>query len=441
MFNRIKCFFKKKSVYTSEVFKNNGVPEFTLIKRRNIEEKLNEVVNLRNKVILFLGYSKSGKTVYRKIYFQSKNIQTIVFRCNKNSSCIDFYRYICQEANIPMKNEMNNSSENTVETEATIGIPDTATNGIKTLTKSINGKTFLYPETKVDVNHICNHLAGKKNICIVIEDYHLLNDEFSKILSEDIKHFLDDEILFVIIGIPSSPGRTFRNNPDLGGRTVNVLFDYLLDSEIEEILDKGEEKLNIQITHEVRDEIIRYSMRNVYLVQSIAQVLVKNRGITKTSSSKIIFSDPHDVQKACQSLHDDLLNDYKDIINSIMGGSRKQSKTKAYNQYEEILRAIKDFSIDELEKGLSYADIGRNSWKKMNPELIKEYITKKVYKDEVSFRASLNSQISAALTKLKDNFTKTNSREVIIYYDNKLFLMDIVFKFFLTWDDDFISKS
>ena len=439
IFKLIKSFFFKNVYYTSEVFKNNGIPQYTLVKRHDIEDKLNEIVQLRNKVVLFLGYSKSGKTVYRKTFFNEKNIHPIVYRSNKDSTCNDFYNYICQEANIPTKTGVNNSSEETLELQNTTGIKDISSTNIKGISKSSKSKSYKYPDIKIDVNHVCNNLSKNRNICIVIEDFHLLNDNFSKTLSEDIKHFLDDEILLVIIGIPSSPSRALKNNPDLGGRTLNILFDYLHKEEINEILDKGEKKINVKFKSDVRDRIIENSMKNVFLVQSIALKLLESNGIKKSSTNLVEFSDPNDVDKACIKLKDELYNDYKEIINSILGGSRTQQKNKAYNQYKEILRAIKEFSIEQLENGITYADIGRNSWSKFDPVLIGKYLSDKTYKDETSFRSSLNNQISGALTKLHDNFIKKNAREVVIYYDNKLYLMDLVFKFYLIWDTELIN--
>lgn len=52
-------FGKRKEIEiltTSEVFKTLGVPEYTFIERKVLEEQLNDVLNTKDKALLFLGY-------------------------------------------------------------------------------------------------------------------------------------------------------------------------------------------------------------------------------------------------------------------------------------------------------------------------------------------------------------------------------------------------
>jgi len=432
---------RKRLYYTTSVFKTNGIPEFTFVKRDEIEDNLDETVSDRNKLLLFLGYSKSGKTVYRKKYFDSRDFKQIIFRCNRDSTLRQLYSFICSEADLPFPAAISKQSSQMVEQTTVSGASGQGfkfDSGSKSAKTESEQRTAHYPELEIDANHICNNLTDRKNI-IVLEDFHLVSDVLSSRLSEDLKHFLDEGILFLVIGIPSSPGRALKNNPDLGGRTKRIVFDYLRAEEIEALIDKGEEKLNVVFALEVRDRIREKSMQNAYLVQAISQHVLLNRNIKKTTSESIRIADKREVDKACISLAAELASDFKEIVAAISAGQRKQRGGKSYNQYEEILRAVRDSDIETLEDGISYQLIGQNTLTIFPPARLEGLIRRGVYKDEISFKTSLHNQISQALNRLEDTLEKANARQVLIYNDKKLYLMDLVFKFFLEWHDGVIQ--
>jgi hypothetical protein len=318
------------------------------------------------------------------------------------------------------------------------GGPASATANAEHTETTSDHRSSNYPAFPIDANYICNNLHDEKTI-IVIEDFHLVDRAFSDRLSEDLKHFLDEGILVLIIGIPASPGRALKNNPDLGGRTQRIVFDTLETAEIEELLDKGEERLNISIRAPVREQIALRSWHNAYLVQAISQQMLLKRHVRKTSPSKLEFTEKDEVDDACRALAAELASDYREVVTSITAGQRKQKADKAYNQYEEVLRAVRDFDINQLENGITYTDIGRHSWNEFPPEIVKQRIESGSYKSETVFKVALNNQISQALNRLADTFARANTRPVLLYSDDKLYLMDLAFKFYLQWHTGVIS--
>tara|TARA_B110000090_G_C13306075_1_gene417686 strand:+ start:103 stop:438 length:336 start_codon:yes stop_codon:yes gene_type:complete len=94
-------------------------------------------------------------------------------------------------------------------------------------------------------------------MCLLLfEDYHLVDNDFNQLLPEDLKHFLDDEIQFLLIGIPSSPSRALRYNPNLSGRMHKISFNYLTKPKIKKIIILGSNLLNVKISEEGVDRII-----------------------------------------------------------------------------------------------------------------------------------------------------------------------------------------
>lgn len=435
-----KIFNPKKKleiISTGEVFKTLGVPKYTFIERKVLEQQLGEVLTSRDKALLFLGYSKSGKTVYRQKFLQDNGYKVITFRCNNNSKINDLYDFISSELQlgqvITSANNLGNKS--TFTNSNSFGTKDIATSS-NTLSDEISYsyiETREHTKVKVDVNFLCSNILNKEKLIIVLEDYHLSPAIFNKTLSEDLKHFLDEQILFLLIGIPSSPNRAIKNNPDLSGRLKHLNFDYLQKEEIRELINKGSQKLNVAFSEDLVDNIIRASLKNAFLVQSICKEILIISGITKTSISQEYISDLSLIEKSCKRISDELDHDYQGLYEQVSSGSRKQQAGKAFNQYEEILKTIKAFEISVLEKGVSYTEIANWSWAQMEPEVIEKYISNGTYQSEATFKAALTNQVLQAVERLNSNLSKNNSRQVLYVDEKKVYLTDLMFKFYLNW--------
>ena len=196
MFSWLKNLFVKKSttpkeIYTTtEVFKVSGVPPHTFVERKVINEKIEDFFSSKDNVLLFLGYSKSGKTVYRKKYLEKNDFELVVFRCNSDKTIVDLYNTMAAEFNLGQVINSSNLTSSTQSHEIGVGIEIPHT--ISTDHTYSEEVTYSYAITeeqtkvKIDINFLCKKLKGKK-VMIVLEDYHLASNSMNKTLSEDIK--------------------------------------------------------------------------------------------------------------------------------------------------------------------------------------------------------------------------------------------------------------
>lgn len=421
---------------TSVVFKISGIPEHTFVERNILSEEIDEYLETKDGVLLFLGYSKSGKTVFRKKHIAEKNFQLVTYRGSNNSTIDNLYLQIVTQLGIGQASELQQSKSESKKIEQEDQVGNKHIGHIRGGTENSKERaiaiTSKFSSLDLDVNFLCNNLSGK-NVLVVIEDYHLVDNEFNRILSEDLKHFLDEEILFLLIGIPSSPNRALRNNPDLSGRMRHISFDYLSREEIKEIIKKGSSLLRVEFKEDVVEEIINTSFKNAYLVQYICRTIVHMKGVKKTSDEIIVIHDVLDVRAACIEIASLLDNDYSSIYGVIFSGARAQQQAKAFNQYEEILKAIKHFSIEELEKGVNCRRISALTWNDMPPEKIQKYIDNRTYKSEKSFKSSINSQVKNAIDKINDNLRVNSTKPIIYVHDSTIYLTDLIFKFYINW--------
>jgi hypothetical protein len=427
-----------KELSTSVVFKISGVPEHTFVERDKISREIDEHLDTKDGVLLFLGYSKSGKTVFRKKHIEGKDLQIVTYRGNNSSTISNLYTQIASQLNIAQATELQLSQKASIknETEGQVGNKNIGHVREKT-EKGIEKNIAVVSELsslEIDVNFLCNNLSAS-NVLVVIEDYHLVDKEFNQLLSEDLKHFLDEEILFLLIGIPSSPNRALRNNPDLSGRMKHISFDYLSREEIKEIIIKGTALLNVDFRESVVEAIISSSLKNAYLVQYICRLIIKSRGIEKTSRELVVFDDANDVYTACRKVAETLDNDYSSIYEVIASGTRAQKTDKAFNQYEEVLKAIKHFGIDEWERGVSSSKISSWAWTNMEPEKIDVYLGNETYKSEKTFKESIRSSVKVAIGKINDNLASNSTKQIIYVNEDTLYLTDLIFKFYINWKE------
>jgi hypothetical protein len=444
----IMKIFEKKMVQekpilaTNVVFKITGVPEYTFVDRQQLSEEIDQHLASKDGVLLFLGYSKSGKTVFRKKHIEEQGHNLVTYRGNNTSTVPDLYKQIATQLGLIQVKELQQeqSKSRSVEEEEQLGNKNIGHVKDKRISTTENALkvTSDVSTSEINVNFLCNKLSSK-NVLVVIEDYHLVNNDFNRTLSEDLKHFLDEEILFLLIGIPSSPNRALRNNPDLSGRMGHISFDYLSREEVKHIILTGGELLNIEFKEEVVEKIIECSLKNAYLVQYICRTLALSKNVKQTSKDKVVISNPNDVIEACKNIAQILDSDYSSIYNTISSGARAQQQTKAFNQYEEVLKAIKYFSIEQLEKGVNYRTISSTTWSSMPAERIEEYINNGTYKSEQSFKSSLNTQIKNAVDKINDNLSVSSTKPILYVNDSTLYLTDLIFKFYINWKAESVN--
>jgi hypothetical protein len=247
---------------------------------------------------------------------------------------------------------------------------------------------------------------------------------------------MDEEIQFLLIGIPSAPDRALKNNPDLSGRLKYLNFDYLTEREVEGLIKKGGKYLNVEFTNEVIAEICKCSMKNAFLVQFICQKLLEVKGINKTQRKKIKITDIGEVKNACKEIAKDLDNDYSTVYDVISAGIRRQQDDKVYNQYEEVLKAIKKKPIEILEKGIYYTDIANMAHQNFSEAEIDALIKEGKYKDKASFKGAITNQVRQAVERIEDTLEKGSTRDIILVHDMKIYVMDLIFKFYLNWKEE-----
>jgi enamine deaminase RidA (YjgF/YER057c/UK114 family) len=64
---------------------------------------------------------------------------------------------------------------------------------------------------------------------------------------------------------------------------------------------------------------------------------------------------------------------------------------------------------------------------------IQKFVDNGTYQSETTFKGALTNQILQAVERINANLTKNGSRQVLYVDDKKVYLTDLMFKFYLDW--------
>lgn len=120
---------------------------------------------------------------------------------------------------------------------------------------------------------------------VVIDDFHRLDPTTRLAIADHLKVLADEEredTKIVIIGINRAGESLLSFAPDLSGRIEVIKFEVNPDDRVKELIDKGSEALNIEIS--VADEIIRAADGSFNIAQMLCHDACLSADVTETSN-------------------------------------------------------------------------------------------------------------------------------------------------------------
>ncbi len=126
---------------------------------------------------------------------------------------------------------------------------------------------------------------------IIVDDFHLLDDEIKKSFSDLLKVLADEareDVKLVLIGINRAGECLIQLAPDLNNRVDTIKFESNPDDKIKALIEKGEKVLNVSIS--CRDEIISKSYGSFHIAQMLCKTICIAQNITESQLERKIIS-------------------------------------------------------------------------------------------------------------------------------------------------------
>lgn len=339
---------------THEVFGiKPEVREASYIDRGSLDASLQKLIDRKQTHIALRGASKSGKSWLR----QKVLSDPIVVQCRMSWTVEDIYRDALARLGISIEVERKSSDASVSKISAS------AEAGIKLLAK-VTGKAEgeFTSQTAITTKSVGKDAADLEFIAslirtsgrmLVIEDFHYLPQEQQRRFAFDLKTLWDYKTFVLIVGVWISENMLITLNPDLSDRIEELSVTWR-SAELQQVLQKGCEKLNLRPTEEVAARLAEISYESVGLLQKLAlRMLDDELGITEAApeGEEVVVSRVAAVDDAAMHVAEQLNQLYQTFARRVADGIRKRKN--ATGIYAHAMAAAMSADDHALVNGLS----------------------------------------------------------------------------------------
>ena len=365
--------------------------------------------------VVIYGSSKQGKTSLRKKNLQES--QYILVHCSNKWDIDQIHNNILKQAGYELTLSESLTTSGKAKVKATIGWNLFAKaevegegetgSGTEKVTKSLDIEME-------DVNDIIKALDEIEfNKIIVLEDFHYLKPETQKDFSIALKAFHENsKFTFLIVGVWLEENRLIVLNGDLAGRVKSVNADTWEHDELKKLIEDGEYLLNVSFDDGTKEELIKESLQNVYVVQEVCYLICIDNGIDRTF-------DGNQFRLDCSKLKlflDQVVSQHSGRYNKFISSLNEGFQPTELEMYKWILYAILIADESALDKGLRRSEI--------NEVIIAKHPR----------GGDLNpGNLTQALTSIASLQVRSGITPIIIDYDSTSKKINVVDKGFIIW--------
>lgn len=331
------------------------IPTHTYVNRASLDEKFQYLLQAERHVVIY-GSSKQGKTVLRK-----KNLpeeKSIVVQCRIDATLESVYFEILRKLNTKIPTELSKSLtvnfEGKGEGSGKLGLPlvgeaSAKLEGSVGLERTTGEASIPIGIDASSIGFISEEIKKSKKR-VVLEDFHYLPEDEQRRLAFDLKSFWDEGVFFVIIGIWAEQNLLTYYNRDLSGRIEEIDIKWT-DSDLLQVITKGENSLNIKISPEKTVEVLADATSNVGLLQRILEKYCIELGVFETQPQRRNINDDSALNKARTLICQEESARYKNFAEAVMRGYKGYSNSEL-QAYKHILKAFLEFTDAEIASGV-----------------------------------------------------------------------------------------
>ncbi len=383
------------------------------VSRKSVDELLVNSLT-RDKHLVVYGSSKQGKTSLRKHCLGEHDY--IVIHCSNKWSLADVHAAILKKAGFEITQSTTRTATGRNKIVAAfkasilgVGV-ETSGEKEKTTTDAITKRPLeLDPD---DVNDIISALNGFSRF-IVLEDFHYLPIETQKDFAVALKAFHEQSTLcFMVVGVWLEESRLTVYNGDLTGRLIGINADKWSKSELREVIEAGEQLLNIRFTESFKNAVLSDCLDSVYIVQEACYQACIKQNIHFTQDKLLDIGENTDVKGIIRDVVNQQTGRYNSFITQFAAGFQDTT----LQMYKWLLYPVLTASTTKLEDGLRYREM-RDILRAHHPE-----------------GAALNlGNLTQALQATASLQVKKDIKPIVLDYDQTNLRLSVVDRGFLIW--------
>lgn len=343
---------------TTDVFTPTRQAKLTFVERLGDELNNNLVdsLNTPGTQIVIYGHSGTGKStllfnVANRIYER-----TVITRCTSELTYEQLILNAFDSLNVYYVN--SSSEKNSSSISATLSADYSFLKAA--ITSPISSEKASTSQRIVPPQLTAQRLAefmGAAHCCWVIEDFHKIKSDQKQKLSQQLKVFVDSsetypDVKTVLIGAVNTAREVIEYDDEMNNRVVELFVPLMTDTELHQIIEKGEKILNIQFSQRMKNEIVKFSSGLASITHKIALTMCQAKGIMATQVVKFRFEE----------------SDFLDALKKYISGSSdtlrkryelaiKVQKVRKYDNGKIILQALANLNFEEVQQNALYQEI------------------------------------------------------------------------------------
>lgn len=226
-------------------------------------------------------------------------------------------------------------------------------NGAVGATRSSTQQLAPIGRTVADLLWVCRAIVASEKT-LVLEDFHYLSEPVQREIAFMLKAMGEYGLYVVLVGVwPRDHLLTYFNG-DLEGRVVDIHLRWS-DTELERVLHQGAAALNIRISKQIEQQMVRDAYGSVGLLQRLAEQFCVSEGVQSTVtrarpkdlvSGSAYLTARTDVAKQMQGR-------YQTFADNFVRGMRRLAE--GLEVYRYILQSATEASDEELVDGIDSA--------------------------------------------------------------------------------------
>lgn len=330
----------------NEVFTPSTSAVLTFVERPDINKQITKALTMPGMQLIVYGHSGSGKTTITQNILNEKGIKFITTNCILDTTINDILLDAFDKLN-PFY-----TSETTKKTGAKISSDLKASylNLSSVIKSEIYSEVTDKKQRVLPIQLTPQRLAeflGIAKVVWILEDFHKVVKEERQKLSQILKIFVDTsnkykDVKVIAIGAVGTAREVVNYDTELNNRISEVCVPLMLKDELESIVKKGENLLNVDFSEKVHADIINFSNSLASICHHLCYSICFNHNIEKTSKLKKKFKD-----ESLKSAVVDYLKQNSDSFKEILDRALKHRDGK-FDNTKAILQAFCKSDKEEL---------------------------------------------------------------------------------------------
>lgn len=373
-----------ESVNIEEIFTpSSPAHDLAYVNRKAPEKQFKRAIRTIGKQIIIYGHSGSGKTSLVINTLKDLSLKHITTRCTKGitieSVILDAFSQL--GSFYTEQKELNKENSINAGGKAGINLLSIFTN----ITSKESSKDIQKRIVEIQKNpHQLANIFGATEHIWVIEDFHKLDVEPKKELSQIMKVFMDvshkfPKLKIIAIGAVDSARDVVIYDSEMNNRISEIHVPLMNPKEINLIMGKGEKLLNINICDSVKERIVAYSSGLASVTHQLCSLLCESIDLIKTSRKQKRIKEDN-----LKYAIDEFVNEKSDSLKSVyeiaINDKAKRKIESSLNILTSILKLQKEcFTISDISNEM------KNNHKNYKSSNLKRYVNDftQPYKGEI----------------------------------------------------------